>query len=788
MPEGRRVVFTGDVDSDRLPDWASEGTILIEWLQQQGLWEKAGERLQVQREGGYCGWDGLLFLIYFFTCGLRVGFKEFGERARPHRKQLAAVGGRKTLPSPSSMSRLLSAVRDEDTRAFGPWLLLEAPDVAHVLQHPSVLTRDAQGNGWHVFDWDPTITALRHRALPVGEDLPDARRRSAETAQPGYPGRKRGDVQFSRATLQHAGSGLWLGIELAPGNGHVREAFESAIPLVVSACDKAGSAPDRAVIRCDGVAGNVPFMTACHEGRVHYITRFARYGLLEQQEVINRLRQASWYDVPDSGSGPRRQAAELGSLMLEPGENTRRSGGGTYDAIPVRIVVSRFETDEERGAGVTVNGWHYELYATDLDPSAWPSYHLVTGYYGRNAQENRFAQEDREFGLDRIFSYDLPGQELATLVALLVWNFHIARGMELADPPHELPEQHLIVPTPIPPASDAETAESSEAVVEAPDTPSRDPASASEALSESEAEQCPADKPVQTKTVPSADATGSRSSVYTARVKHPGKPAATEPAKSANEPSLENALAVAIDQLQWSTILSDKPTWSWDAQAIGLRCPAENILPLLRVEHVRGRKPRLRFQAGWGVCDNCSLRETCLSSTDPSYRKDIRLFIPDEHSENIQRLWESHRRQRPAVPRGRPSKDNVRRAHNALVSSLRRPTKLIEWHPPLTIASGTTYLGLAFPILLPAALRRQSRSLAHSTEITVELTTPPELPAPPRVFALTDGERQHRRLTWTQRRQWNALPDGAGVTIRIARPNGQIPILSCTDQVEEEAA
>lgn len=797
MPEGRRVVFTRDVNPDRLPEWASEGAILIEWLQQQGFWEKAGERLQVQREGGYCGWDALLFLIYFFTCGLHVGFKEFGERARRHRKQLAAVGGRKTLPSPSSMSRLLSAVRSEDTCAFGPWLLLDAPDVAHVLQHPSVLTRDARGDGWHVFDWDPTITALRHRALPVGEDLPDARRRSAETAQPGYPGRKRGNVQFSRATLQHAGSGLWLGIELAPGNGHVREAFEAAIPLVVSACDKAGSSPDRAVIRCDGVAGNVPFITACHEGHVHYITRFARYGLLEQEEVMSRLREASWYDVPDSGSGPRRQATELGSVMLEPGDNTRRSDGGTYEPIHVRIVASRFETEEERGAGVTVNGWHYELYATDLDPSAWPSSHLVAGYYGRNAQENRFAQEDREFGLDRIFSYDLPGQELATLVALFVWNFHIARGMELANPTRELPEQNLIVPTPIPPALSAEIVDRSESVLEASVTPSSEPAPTpampSERVAEVSDEDCTRKQLPQATIVTATDAVDSTSSMSAARDESSLEQAAAELTKSVgsepprHEPSSTNALAAAIEQLPWPTVLADKPAWAWDARAIGLRCPAENILPLLRVEQVRGRKPRLRFQAEWGVCDDCSLRQTCLSSTDPSYRKDMRLLIPEEHLESIQRLWDEHQRQHP-TPRGRSSKDNVRRAHDVSVSPLRRQPKPIEWRPPTDIASDTTYLSLAAPILLPAALRRQSRSLTSSTEVTVEVMSFPKLSPAPRVLALTDADRQHRRLTWTQRRQWNALPDGAGVTIRFARRDGPIPILSCGDDVTGAAA
>jgi hypothetical protein len=42
--------------------------------------------------------------------------------------------------------------------------------------------------------------------LPTGGDLPEALRRSEDTAAIGYSGRKRGDVQFRRATLQHSGT------------------------------------------------------------------------------------------------------------------------------------------------------------------------------------------------------------------------------------------------------------------------------------------------------------------------------------------------------------------------------------------------------------------------------------------------------------------------------------------------------------------------------------------------------------------------------------------------------
>ena len=58
----------------------------------------------------------------------------------------------------------------------------------------------------------PARESLKYRlSVPdVIHILPEAHRHSTSIAQPGYTGRKRGEVVYSRAILQHAGSGLWL--------------------------------------------------------------------------------------------------------------------------------------------------------------------------------------------------------------------------------------------------------------------------------------------------------------------------------------------------------------------------------------------------------------------------------------------------------------------------------------------------------------------------------------------------------------------------------------------------
>ncbi|MBA2663584.1 MAG: hypothetical protein H0U74_14945, partial [Bradymonadaceae bacterium] len=45
-------------------------------------------------------------------------------------------------------------------------------------------------------------------------------------------------------------------------------------------------------------------------------------GLLERPEVRARLAAGPWFEVEDSGSGPRRMALDLGELVLEAGSNT----------------------------------------------------------------------------------------------------------------------------------------------------------------------------------------------------------------------------------------------------------------------------------------------------------------------------------------------------------------------------------------------------------------------------------------------------------------------------------
>ena len=442
MAHGSLEVSHTSADPDRIPDALTEGAALLMDLRGRDIVDSLGELVLIRRQGGFCGLDVWLFLLVYFSAGIGRSVKSFWEKlVRDHVKRLAALAGRRRFPSPASMTRALGAVEPELLRTSSSELLRVMAPPDDLLRHPAVKTYDAQGHGWHLFDLDPTAKTLRHRGLPVDDDLPEPRRRSADTGARGHSGRKRGDIQFRRTTVQHAGSGLWTHGHLSPGNGEGMPDFERALDSIVEFSERLGHPLDRTLTRMDGEYGHLPWYAACRERGLPFITRLNRAKLYEAPEVLSRLRSATWYEVPDSRSGPRRGAADLGVLTVRPGRATRRPDGSRYEPIEVRVVASRFPKAGRANHGRIVDGWQVELFAVDVSAAAWPAPEAITAYFGRNGEENRFAQEDRELGLDRIISYHLPGQELATLVGLALWNLKVVQGFELQRPPAVRPVQ-----------------------------------------------------------------------------------------------------------------------------------------------------------------------------------------------------------------------------------------------------------------------------------------------------------------------------------------------------------
>jgi hypothetical protein len=764
---GMKVTWR-DADNERLPDQLSEGSAIVLDLGRRGLLEGIGERIRIRRKGGYCGFDVLLVLLFYIATGTEKGVRGFWDLIRPHARKLAALGGRKRLPSPASLSRALDAVEPALLRPATEWLLSEASGIDAVLRHPSVQTYDARGHGWHVFDFDPTVTTLRHRALPEADDLPAARRRSTETAAPGYSGRKRGEVQFRRGTLQHVGSGVWLYATLAPGNGDGHAELEGALGVAVRTCERLAHPLDRALLRMDGAFGWVPYLAACRAAGVPFITRLTRPELFEQSDVADALRKGPWHLVPDSLSGPRRSALDLGTVTVPPGHDTRRSDGTPYEPVAVRVVVSRYPRKDEAEHGRVIDGWQYELFVVDVSVDALPAPDAVATYFGRASEENRFAQEDREVGLDRIFSYHLPGQELAVVAGLWVWNLRLVRGFELAPPPAIRPEQGPYAAQIDVRGAAASDDGSSAASADQSSNPPADGPPGGEGLS---SERGPNDPPTSDESAATTRATDTFAGPATASGHAADDRGSVQRAATATPAA--DPLVETLREIDWEEALKKRSDWVWDPETGHLCCPAARHLVLTTVrnaEHARGRTGII-FCRPVGGCEPCDRRSTCLHSTQPRAGKHAEVSVPTPIAERLRALLRARRTPVPSVadPSTPVAPQQIRPKRSRIPFPLAAPALAA---PRFAVLSS---------LFLPAAARHLFHSAAARISISVLVDEPV---SKPRIVLVADsvGDRQHRRKTWRQNFERYALPPDAAVRVEIAGDGRLRDILSGDDE------
>ena len=97
-------------DESRIPDSLTEGAAVLMDLRDRGMVDAVGKRLHIRRQGGYSALDAWLMLLLFFAAGARQGVRKFWEVVRPVGMRLAALAGRRCLPSSASLSRALRAV------------------------------------------------------------------------------------------------------------------------------------------------------------------------------------------------------------------------------------------------------------------------------------------------------------------------------------------------------------------------------------------------------------------------------------------------------------------------------------------------------------------------------------------------------------------------------------------------------------------------------------------------------------------------------------------------------
>lgn len=585
MTRPKRSVTHSRRRSSDLPDVFSSLVLVWTYLEKAGVAEQIRERLVLDRTRGVCGVELVAYLVAMWTSG-HVGQRALQDVAEGHHAELCTLLGLRQWATQASISRALSCVNVETGMAFCDWLLGEAlpPDAAELSD--AAFHRDTYGEKWRVVDTDGRVSALRQRALPRSSG--EFQKRHADTlAAAGHAGRKRGEVQFHQMIVQDAGGGRTLSVSIAPGNGEHRKELTHAITIGAQWADRLNLPRRRLILRFDGKSPGVPALAACLAAGVQFVTRGANYNLLSDPAVVRHMNESEWSDVPDSGSGPRRQVLDLGLQRLVPSEGTRTDSGAHFPSVDTRVLVTRFRCTEKRGAGIVIGEYQYEMFVTSLPDGAWPTPEVVSLYYNRAGSENRFWQHDRETGRPRTLSYSLGGQLLASTVGCFVEHVQFRLGVEISGLTDPTPPQPRQIPATAP------------AVIVA--------------SLDSEAER------VKTTASPES----SEPLLGAPHPAPPSRPVLTE----MNSKALQRITLTLLPFLNWNQELTNHSGWLWNADAGHLQCPTGKATRLRRVRNFE-TTAELAFRVREGAaCTSCSLRPACTSSTNPRFVKELTLRI-----------------------------------------------------------------------------------------------------------------------------------------------------------------
>ncbi len=627
-------------------------------------------------------------------------------------------------------------------------MLIEYSGIVEVMKHPQCQSYDANGQNWHIFDFDPTVTTLRQRALPAGKDFPEEKRLS-EKMKPGYSGRKRGDVQFRRATLQHHGSGGWIQMQNAPGNGQPRKEAKAATQGILHCCTLLEHPPQRALIRCDGEFAGVPYLSIFIDANIAFVTRCRQISLWKEDELLQKLKIAEWKMVADAGTGPQRMAADLGWTWLKASANTLHEDGTPFEPVLVRIVVSRIRNNGEAQRGFVEDGWQYELFSTSLQAQEWPAEAVITSYFERTAQENRFFQEDRELKLDRIFSYHLVGQEFVSQIGLMVWNMRIAEGFSLHPLRPERPVQKPYQPQIV---SFSQTETQTEAQTETQTETQTEASISQEVLDASQVEvfQNPNASGVADIAVNKEDKSENKN-------EPPTNSALQRESEVVQKASLKGrisqkyfALKSGLNHLDWSHWLKKNPGWQWSSSQGSLVCLASKNLYLTSVslEQTSG-KYRLFFRGSSSMCRGCTKRSKCFRNPRSKTARQISFYDSTESALKLKSLLYELRTLRKKSPLLRCQLQTLQRVANKKENKESSSDSCLF----LPVNSTPCLYEPHSPLFLPAVARRAFSSIFLNASVYISLDIPPPKSPQPILLAKSVADRQQKRMTWIQHQQ-----------------------------------
>lgn len=184
-----------------VPNWFGEIMLLAQHWKQQGVLTAIQDQVRFARRrfGTYEVIDFVALLLGYASSSERT-LESYSERVQPFKAALMGLFGRAEVPHRSTLSRFLAVLNEHAVEA------LRHLFVADLLARPVSSEGigglwDRAGQQWVLFDVEGTRQAARQRALPRPDDRPAGQRRLVPVCQPGYLGRKRGEVVRTRTTI-----------------------------------------------------------------------------------------------------------------------------------------------------------------------------------------------------------------------------------------------------------------------------------------------------------------------------------------------------------------------------------------------------------------------------------------------------------------------------------------------------------------------------------------------------------------------------------------------------------
>jgi len=708
---------------DRIRDELVPAVMVLRDLVERDFFSKMKGWFPCIRPRGY-DVVGLFAAAVLFFLGTRAqGLRPFLEGLGVlEKRRIGAVVGLRTLPTAASLSRALTRFKHDEVRGCVQQMLASTVE-KEMLTNPVVQHHDGWGQPWHVLDIDPTITGIRRRELPEGDDLPRGVRRARGEA--GYVGRKRGEARIRVVPVMHDGAGLWLAMLLVPTEGSITPFCRELARNSMAVLRERGVDENRVVIRGDGEFGSVGAMRAIVDSGAAVLVRLTRYQLLDRESVAFHLQKVEWNEIRRGESGITREAAELGTFTLTSSVEDTKDEPVT---VTVRVVVTRFERSSPAEHGVKRDGHQLELFATTLPSEAWPAADVAELYRGRSSLENRFAQEDREFDLERTFSHHPPGQEWMSGVGLFLWNYAVVRGWHLAPPP----------PRPPPLTRRSPTSKPAEDSIDAALSTTGSPTSQ------------PSEPPHQPTDTPESIVTESNFDHLSEPVDEPSAMEAEKHARARLADVVERAFA-NVGWQGWSFVGGD------------VRCPnGQKLIPFAVGALTKGSGNRISLRTEPYACTGCPVRATCFHGKGP-YKLISKSIDPDDTATALAALRKLREKAatRPPAPR------ENRKFTPSSAQSMDCPTPFFT--PPLV--KGIPAFHFEPPRFLPAAARRRAAAHYRAFEIRILLgkrrPTKPHEDHPSTTTSMAG--RAHRRLPKHRRSSFDKGPEQTRIEINQAQ-------------------